>query len=271
MGHSYGGDSAYPQPEHYTGKIWQVYVAGATPHVWTRAEVAELAQHGIEGVVCTVVPPQDVEWWLNPGATLDALAADAVEWGVPEGAPLELDVEAVQADAILAAGAVGSVGHAWAVAVRSRKLDPWIYSTRSYLLSDSWSRRRLAEWPTPTPVDPGVPDRFHAWQYAGGVDGDTIDLDVFGPGTYMSPDASGTVEIGAGEVVPPSSPAPTPDPVTTPAPLSLDQRVTNLEIGLEALQVTVKRAGEQVLALSERVTALEQAEKADPTSPAPGS
>ena len=75
-----GADSASPKPAQYFGrKVWGVYVAGATFHVWTHAEIAELARYGIEGVMPIVVPSQSEKWWeLNSGyATMEALVREA--------------------------------------------------------------------------------------------------------------------------------------------------------------------------------------------------
>lgn len=59
-----GGDSAIPQPTRYQGKkIWAFYVAGDTFEVWTKEDVAALKNHGIEGTIPTVVPPQGAKWW----------------------------------------------------------------------------------------------------------------------------------------------------------------------------------------------------------------
>lgn len=210
----YGGDSAYPQPDHYTGKVWCVYVAGATPHVWTHEEVAELAQHGIDGILPICVPPQDREWWTPDGcqATLDALVAEAIAWGLPDGSPLVLDVEEAQA---LAMGGPGRTfgAHCWALATRARGLEPWAYGPTIYLGADLWSKRWLAEWPDPQPVDPEVPEPWDAWQYAGGVEGDTIDLDAFRePILLVRPDLAGTITL------PLPAPAPDPDPPGVPDP-----------------------------------------------------
>jgi len=75
-----GADSASPKPAQYFGrKVWGVYVAGSTFHVWTHAEVAELARYGVEGVMPIVVPSQTEKWWeLNAGyAAMEALVREA--------------------------------------------------------------------------------------------------------------------------------------------------------------------------------------------------
>jgi hypothetical protein len=201
-----GADSSLPQPTQYKGKkIWCVYVAGDTPHVWDTAEVAALASDGVEGVLPIVVPIQSEQWWLqNHGyAELESLVRLAKVWGVPDGSPLCLDIESNQAIA-MGAGA-SDVAHAWAVATRTHGLVPWCYSSAGYLDTDQWSNKWLAEWPDVTPTDPVVPHGYRGWQYRGGVNG--IDLDVFLAGeVFMSPELKTvTVDITT-DVVTPDSP-----------------------------------------------------------------
>lgn len=172
-----GGDSATPKPDMYEGhKVWGVYVAGATFHVWTKEEVAALGEHGIEGVLPIVVPSQSEEWWqTNHGyAELESLVREAMEWGIPKGSPLVLDVEEGQSEKM---AAKGDVARAWAVACRTHDLIPWAYGSASFLDQDVWSNRWLAEWPNETPTNPEVPEPYRGWQYKGDTDG--IDLDVF--------------------------------------------------------------------------------------------
>lgn len=182
-----GGDSASPKPAQYFGhKVWGVYVAGATFHIWTHAEVAELARYGVEGVMPIVVPPQNEAWWeLNAGyAVLEQLVREAKAWGVPAGSPLCLDIEQHQSDAM---PAKQDVAHAWAVASRAHGYRTWTYSGGSYLANDHYGFRWIADWPNPTPTNPQVPKGFNAWQYATSTSRG-IDLDVFEAGRdYMTP------------------------------------------------------------------------------------
>jgi hypothetical protein len=182
-----GGDSASPKPTQYQGhKIWGVYVAGATFHIWSHAEVAELSRYGIEGVMPIVVPPQNEAWWMdNYGyATLESLVRQAKAWGVPELSPLCLDIEQHQADQM---ADPGNIAHAWAVATRAHKYRTWTYSGRSYLANDRYGFKWLAEWPEPTPSHPQLPQGFNAWQYATRP-AEGIDLDIFEGGRdYMTP------------------------------------------------------------------------------------
>ena len=188
-----GADSSAPQPQLYAGKeVWGVYVAGATPHVWTHEEVAELGAHGVPRVLPIVVPPQDEEWWLtNAGyATLEALVREAIAWGVPTDAPLCLDVEEAQAAAIGGTDTQRS----WAVACRAHGLVPWLYSNQDFLSHDAWCNKWLAKWPQPAPADPALPADMSGWQYASETD---IDLDVFAVDrNWMTP----TLEVMTGVV-----------------------------------------------------------------------
>ncbi len=181
-----GGDSAGPQPNHYQGKkVWGVYVAGATPHIWTHAEVAELAKHGIEGFLPIVVPPQDVRWWDDNFGypTMEALVREAVAWGLPKGAPICLDVEEFQSSQM---SSPGDVLHAWAVACATHSMRDWTYGSEAFLRNDMWGLRWMAAWPDVTPVNPQLPQGFQGWQYKGNTNG--IDLDIFEEGRdYVSP------------------------------------------------------------------------------------
>ena len=182
-----GADSASPKPaQYYPLKVWGVYVAGDTFHVWTHAEVAELARYGVQGVMPIVVPSQTEAWWeLNSGyAEMEQLVREAKAWGVPKGAPLCLDIEQHQADQMMVKG---DVAHAWAVATRTHGYRTWTYSGLSYLQNDHYGFRWVADWPNPTPTDPQLPRGFNAWQYAT-VTKDGIDLDIFEAGRdYMTP------------------------------------------------------------------------------------
>ena len=184
-----GGDSASPKVPSYAGrKVWGVYVAGSTFRVWTHAEVAELGQHGVEGVMPIVVPPQDSKWWEEGEygyPVLEALVREAKAWGVPKGAPLCLDVEQHQADQMVN---LAEIAHAWAIASRGHGYRTWTYSGLSYLNMDHYGFRWVADWPTPTPSNPEIPKGFNAWQYATDTS-HGIDLDVFEAGRdYMTPD-----------------------------------------------------------------------------------
>lgn len=198
-----GADSSSPQPTQYEGKkVWGVYIAGATPHIWTKEEVAELGAHGVEGVMPIVVPPQDVDWWSeNYGyATLEAMAREALAWGLPEGSPLCLDIEEAQSTAIIKSGSAADVMHAWAVATRVHNLRTWTYGPAEFLAHDHWALLWLASWPEVTPESPELPAGYQGWQYRGGVDG--IDLDIFEEGRdYLSPDLK-VVTIPTPVVVP---------------------------------------------------------------------
>jgi hypothetical protein len=184
-----GKDSSVPQPTEYAGTdVWGIYVAGDTPHIWTREEVAALGAAGVKGVLPIVVPPVDEKWWSDgDGAVaLTTLVMAALAWGIPAGSPLVLDVEQAQATQLLAGG-VMTVGHAWAVATRGHGLDPWIYSNDAYLRLDSWSRKWLADW-TGTLPD-ALPAGYSGQQYAGNVNGGEVDLDLFADGVYLDPTA----------------------------------------------------------------------------------
>ena len=195
------GDSAYPQPTRYAGHaIWGVYVAGDALHVWTREEVAALRDHGIEGVLPIVVPPQGEEWWdVNFGyGILEKLVQDALAWGVPTGSPLCLDLEESQSSAMRSPV---DVLHAWAVATRVHGLRTWTYGSAAALAADMWAFKWLADWPATVPSDPVPPEGITAWQYAGNVDG--IDLSVFREGhDFLSPDLRVVTLPPAGEAAP---------------------------------------------------------------------
>lgn len=222
-----GADSSVPQPALYTPEreVWGIYVAGATPHIWTRAEVEELGRHGVRAVLPIVVPTQDtaIRWWTLGGSETggyeytEALVRDAVAWGVPAGSPLVLDIEQATAEAIGASA--HSVELGWQHACAAHGLVPWIYSGRTFFDASGTAvcKRWLAEWPEPTPVNPAVPEGFDGWQYAGGAEGDRIDLDVFAGGTYLGCD----YQVGAfGSPAPAPAPAPEAtavEPAPTPA------------------------------------------------------
>jgi hypothetical protein len=199
-----GADSAVPQPTLYHGfTVWGCYVAGDTPLVWSRSDVAALGAAGIKGVVPVVVPPQTWPW--PPGA-LATLVAKAKAWGVPADSPLVLDVEQGTAQAMTVAEAA-QVDADWSAAWTGRSV---IYSGTTMLDNVSRCARWLAQWPDVTPVNPDVPAGYFGWQYAGNAMGGAIDLDVFADGeTFMLPDCSGVVVL-------PPNPQPPPDPPTHP-------------------------------------------------------
>lgn len=178
-----GGDSASPKPaQYFPRKVWGVYVAGATFHVWTHAEISMLARYRVEGVMPIVVPPQNEAWWeLNSGyASMEQLVREAKAWGVPKGAPLCLDIEQHQADQM---PAKSDVAHAWAVATRSHGYRTWTYSGLSYLLADHYGFRWVADWNN----DPRIPQGFNAHQWASD-DARGIDYDSFeAERDYMTP------------------------------------------------------------------------------------
>lgn len=180
-----GGDSATPKPTQGR-KIWGVYVAGDTFHVWTKEEVAALAKSGVQGVMPIVVPPQNESWWLeNAGyATTEALVREAKAWGVPKGAPLCLDLEEGQTARM---ANIVDVFHGWAVATRTHGYRTWTYGGRTALAQDHYGFRWLAEWPDVTPTNPQLPVGFNGWQYAT-VTAEGIDLDIFQTNRdYMTP------------------------------------------------------------------------------------
>ena len=181
-----GGDSATPKPDQYQGKkIWGVYVAGATPHVWSHGEVAELAHYGVEGFLPIVVPPQDTKWWEdNFGySVMEQLVREAIAWGLPQGAPICLDVEEFQSSQM---SSPGDILHAWAVALAAHHMRGWVYGSEAFLRNDMWALRWMAAWPDVTPANPQLPQGFQGWQYKGDTNG--IDLDIFEGGRdYVSP------------------------------------------------------------------------------------
>lgn len=184
--HLAGADSAVPQPSQYRGRsVWGVYVAGYTPHVWTRQEVRSLARGGVQGFLPIVVPTQSSPWWENPAAELYSLALDGVKWGLPKGAPIVLDVEHDQGAAMTPEQA-DNVCLTWALVCQAIGRRSWVYGSRDFLVHEKWSLKWLAEYPQVTPVSPEVPVGYAGWQYRGGVDG--IDLDVFEAGRiFVSP------------------------------------------------------------------------------------
>jgi hypothetical protein len=210
----HGGDSATPKPDHYAGKkVWGVYVAGATFHIWTKAEVRQLASYGVTGVLPIVVPTQREKWWeLNAGyAVLEKLCREAIAWGIPKGSPLCLDVEEHQAAQM---PPTPDVSRAWAVACNTHGLIPWCYSTHNF--HDPYCNRWLAQWPFDTPVNPQVPEGFRGWQYAGNVDG--IDLNVFRSNEiFLSPELRPVKLSSDGAVI---SEAPTPHLEEASSPVS---------------------------------------------------
>lgn len=226
-----GGDSAIPQPSLYAGHdIWCWYVAGDTPHVWSKAEVAELGAHGVKGTLPIVVPPQDSEWWLdNDGyPTLEALVRDALAWGIPAFAPLVLDVEEAQAEKIPGTNAM----HAWAVACRAHLLVPWTYSNADLLARDPWANKWLAKWTQSAAADPQMPAEMSGWQYASGTD---MDFSIFeAERDYLTPDLT-VVNLGA-------SAAPAPGPVVSEVVAHVEQDESDAEGEISAANAEMKTA-----------------------------
>ncbi len=181
-----GADSATPQPSQYRGRsVWGVYVAGSTPHVWRRGEVAQLGLHGVQGFLPIVVPTQSSSWWVNPAEELYSLASLATHWGLPKGAPIVLDVEHDQGAAMTPAQA-DNVCLTWALVCQALGRRSWMYGSRDFLEHERWSLKWLAEYPAATPSAPTLPAGYAGWQYRGGVGG--IDLDVFEAGRdFVSP------------------------------------------------------------------------------------
>src|ERR1700722_14341744 len=122
-----GEDAAYypPADVDLSGvDVFGVYVAGTTPHIWTRAEVASLGPRGVRAVLPIVVPHE-----LDPAQALSeiiGLVAAAINWGVPEGAPIFFDLEYSLTSAAGEAGTVG-IGVRIVQACAAVRRWPWIY------------------------------------------------------------------------------------------------------------------------------------------------
>jgi hypothetical protein len=190
-----GADSSYPQPARYKGRdIWGVYVAGATPHFWSHEEVHALGAAGVRGVLPIIVPPQGGEWWARESGaeTLTRLVAGARAWGLPVGSPLCLDIEQATAEAI--GTQARAVEARFAGACRTYGYVPWTYGGVAWhkaVGNPSYALKWLAEWSAASGVlgaVGGLPGGYHALQYAGNVEGGTVDLDIFEPGRiYLDP------------------------------------------------------------------------------------
>ena len=194
----HGADSAVPQPTLYSGfEVYGVYAAGDTPHVWTKAEIAEAGHGGVKAVLPIVVPHGDVRWWMIDEAGgydyLETLVRSAMAAFVPTGSPLVLDIEEGLAEMIGSHGLI--VERAWVAACAAHGLLPWTYggSTWHDSFKGGASNRWLARWPEPSgsapAVTPGMPAGFQGLQYAGNVEGGRIDLDIFdGAHVYLGTD-----------------------------------------------------------------------------------
>jgi hypothetical protein len=213
-----GADSDAPQESEYRGReIWGIYTPG-----WPRAALGDLGRGGIRGVLpITVAPAAPAHWWSEDEtggyALLEGLVRVAMDWGVPSGSPLCLDVEESLAEQI---GSVTGkvVAKAWATACRIHGLIDWSYGGETWHASTEGiiRHRWLAKWPlesgeTPAEV-PEIPSGFDALQYAGNVQEGRIDLDLFNGGlTYLGAD----LQVAHG---PEESSEPMSDPATDPTP-----------------------------------------------------
>jgi hypothetical protein len=218
-----GADSDFPQPALYHGReIWGVYVAkgaGHDTHIWTHEEVHELALADVRAVMPIVVPPSD-KWWDDQTggySVLEGLARTAKTWGVV--GPLCLDIEETPAEQMGAQRI--KVIDAWLVACKTHGLEPWTYGGSTWhSVTVGKGKRWLARWPKPageSSVETEIPAGYDAWQYAGNVEGGRIDLDLFGPGTYLGTDFK-LIELPSPIKEPPkvSDTSTTTVPVTTP-------------------------------------------------------
>lgn len=232
-----GADSATPHPNLYAGHdVWGVYVAGSTPHIWTPAEVKDLAAHGVRGAMPIVVPSQEEPWWAtDQGAeALVRLVAFARAWGLHVGSPLCLDIEEATAEHIAAThGLAKEVESRWANACATYGYHPWTYGGKIWheaVGDPSSALKWLAEWPNVRPANPPLPPDYHAWQYASGPD---IDLDVFEPGrTYLSTSDLQPITLEAnvrdretGAVIPGTEDEETPAEESTETPEAADTPV----------------------------------------------
>lgn len=185
-----GADSDSPRDAAlYTGKdVWGVYVAGATPFIWPKADVLALKDSGITGVLPIVVPTQSQNWWMqnNGTAELAMLVNAARSWGVPRGAPLVLDLEEGQTS-LMGSGAKTAVSHEFAAQCALGAFEPWIYANPAFHALNFSTIKWQASWVEDVPV--ALPSGFAGWQYKGGTDELPIDLNIFEAGRwYMSPD-----------------------------------------------------------------------------------
>ena len=149
-----------------------------------------------------VVPPQDETWWQGIDFARP-LVTGAPEWGIPIGSPLCIDVEENQAEQMTAAEVKVWV-RLWFDTCHKAGYHPWIYSGATLFANTITTicNRWIAQWPAVLPTHPTVPAGYSGWQYHGDPNGlSGPDLDVFMPGVYMRPDASGTVLLGIKEEV----------------------------------------------------------------------
>ena len=176
-----------------------VDVFGFYPDHWTREEVATC---GARGMLPIKVPSQSDPWWQ--GSTFASeLVSEAMAWGVPVGSPLVIDVEENQAEQMTAPEIKAWV-QTWFDACHRAGLHPWIYSGATLFANTITTicNRWIAQYPDVLPTRPTVPAGYSGWQYHGDPNGlSGPDLDVFMPGVYMRPDASGTVLLGIKEEV----------------------------------------------------------------------
>lgn len=220
----HAADSSVPRPELYDWRnfdAWGVYVAGSAVHIWTRAEVAELHTHGIEGAVPIVVPPQSWPWIMPEESVITDLVREAEAWGVPKGAPLVLDVEEWQAERM--GSQLPSVLGLWRGIAEAAGYLPGAYGSYRTLASRPAGGPLLgflAEWPAGEGKLPSlihdIPPGYFAWQYAGGVEEGRLDLDLIAlPATLMATDFTvrdGLVYFPAGSAGPTVPEAPVPLP-----------------------------------------------------------
>lgn len=199
-----GVDSSTPLPtaEYEPYIICPFYVAGATPHVWTQTEWRATSRGGIKGGLPIAVPAQDRNWWVGagaPGAELAALANEMRRWGVPDRAPVCLDLENRQT-AIMNAQLDPELGPNRAIAtgiaaawrllcVRYGWLS-WIYAGEDFHNAVDQTQapyfRWLARWPQPAPSDPQMPVGYQGWQDASLADRDES---IFNEGLWwLAPD-----------------------------------------------------------------------------------
>lgn len=262
----HAADSAEPRPALYDPerfRAWLVYIAGDTPHVWSRAEVAALHAHGIDGFAGIVVPPQSWPWALGEEDVLLSLVREAEAWGYAKGAPLIFDVEEWQA-ARMGSQLPNVLGLFRGYAIAAG-YEPIVYGSWRTIASRPQGNLEglLAEWPAgPGNVPADVPELapgLFGHQYAGGVQGGRIDLSVLAaPVTLAATNfavRSGLVYIDdAGHSFPvmedPTVPLPTdhtpeteatPEPaLTAPEELAAEHAETNVQADAAAVVADVK-------------------------------
>ena len=171
--------------------VAHVDVLGFYPDTWTRGQVAA---SGARGCLPIKVPSSKDPWWES-GVFAAPLVDEALDWGVPLGSPLCIDIEEDWAEQMTSAQAKAVV-QVWHDTCHAAGLHPWIYSGETLFIYTitTTCNRWLASWPDVVPARPTVPPGYSGWQYASGGAGP--DRDVFMPGVYMRPDASGVVLLG---------------------------------------------------------------------------